>query len=527
MVAGTELTYDTNATAMQMASTIFGGGVTVTGASYSGDPLSSAIYVDDQSSAADVLPSQTGVILSTGYAESFTNSGGPANRLPWTTADTDGENFNADFNAVAGRLTFDASYLDVSFTTSENVMTMQFVFASDEYPEFTNSIYNDVVAVWINGSYVPLSVGDGNTSVTNVNASNTENLYVDNVGSQYNTEMDGFTVTMSLTIPVLPSTPSSPQVNTIRIGIADASDNRWDSNLLIGADAVQTVLVANDDAATMTVGGAGTYSVTANDVSAAGQVEVTHINGVAVEPGDTVVLATGQSVTLNDDFTFEVAATATPSDIVFSYAVEDAAGATDTAFFTLSTIPCFVSGTLITTPTGERRIEELRPGDLVMTQDNGPQAVRWIGKRTMPARGEFAPIRIDAGALGDHRQLMVSPQHRVLIRDTFSELLFGEAEVLVAAKHLVNDLTIRPMEGGFVTYIHLLFDAHEVVYSEGLATESFLPGPQTNECFEEEVLLEICEIFPELNPVTGEGYSPAARRTLKSYEAEVLMGCAA
>ncbi|MEL6690368.1 MAG: Hint domain-containing protein, partial [Pseudomonadota bacterium] len=196
---------------------------------------------------------------------------------------------------------------------------------------------------------------------------------------------------------------------------------------------------------------------------------------------------------------------------------------TDTAFVTLDTIPCFVAGTLILTPDGERRIEELTPGDLVMTHDNGPQPLRWIGKRTLPAEGTLAPIRIEAGALGEHRQLLVSPQHRVLIRDTLSELLFGDSEVLVSAKHLVNDKTIRPAAGGFVTYVHLLFDSHQVVFSEGLATESFLPGPQTNDLFEQEVLDEICAIFPELDPATGDGYSPSARRTLKAHEARVLM----
>ncbi|MEM8591948.1 MAG: Hint domain-containing protein [Pseudomonadota bacterium] len=529
MVAGREIDYDTGATATEMAQTIFGDGVNVVGASYTGDNRSSAIYDDPNGYATNVLPSQTGVILSTGFATQFTNENSQQSNLSGSrSGNTQGENNNADFNAVAGRTTFDAAYMDVDFTTEADTITMQFVFSSDEYPEYTNSIYNDIVAVWINGSYVPMAVGNGNTSVTTINEQNTENLYNDNTQDQFNTEMDGFTITMSLTIPVIPTTdPASPQVNTIRIGIADASDSAWDSNVLIAGDSIQAVLIADHDEFTIGTEFTRTFDVLANDFSENGGVVVTHINGNEVEIGDSIILATGQTITLNDDYTFEVESTDETEEVVFTYTIQDDDGVTDTAFVTLDTIPCFVSGTLILTPDGERRIEQLEPGDLVVTHDSGPQPIRWVGSRTLRAEGSLAPILIQAGALGEHRQLLVSPQHRVLIRDTLSELLFGEPEVLVSAKHLVNDRSIRAMEGGFVTYVHLLFDEHQVVFSEGLATESFLPGPQTNDCFEQDVLDEICEIFPELDPETGDGYSPAARRTLKAFEAQVLMRGAA
>jgi hypothetical protein len=73
-----------------------------------------------------------------------------------------------------------------------------------------------------------------------------------------------------------------------------------------------------------------------------------------------------------------------------------------------------------------------------------------------------------------------------------------------------------------VDYVHILFDRHQVVFSEGLETESFLPGPQLLRSFEADMIGEIVALFPDLNPVTWEGYSPAARRTLRSYEARVL-----
>ena len=201
---------------------------------------------------------------------------------------------------------------------------------------------------------------------------------------------------------------------------------------------------------------------------------------------------------------------------------------TDVGIITLDTIPCFTAGTRILTPGGTVAVEDLEAGDLVITQDDGAQPVRWVGRRSVPAQGKMAPIRISAGALGDHGEITVSPLHRVLVDDHRAELLFGEPEVLVAARDLVNDSSIRPIEGGMADYVHIMFDRHQVVFSEGLATESFFPGTQTMSSFEAEVVEEITTIFPELDPATGEGYSPAARRLLKSYEGALLgdMGAA-
>ncbi len=74
-----------------------------------------------------------------------------------------------------------------------------------------------------------------------------------------------------------------------------------------------------------------------------------------------------------------------------------------------------------------------------------------------------------------------------------------------------------------MTYVHILFDEHQVIYSEGLLTESFLPGPQTMNGFETDTVNEICALFPELDPETGLGYGAAARTSLKAFEAQLLM----
>ncbi|MCF2905890.1 choice-of-anchor L domain-containing protein [Octadecabacter sp. CECT 8868] len=525
MVAGVELEYETDATAWEMANTIFGDGVTVTNASYSGSDYSSGIYSNGDAVAGNVTPGDSGVILSTGRASRFTNNNNSqSNESTNTSTNTGGQNNEAGFNALAGASTYDASYMDIDFIPTDDVMTMQFVFSSDEYPEYTNSIYNDAVGVWINGNLVPLAITDNGTTINSINQTNNINLYNDNTSDQFNTEMDGFTLTMTLTIPV-----NAGVVNSIRIGIADVADSSYDSNLLIAANSIQTELVAEQDYVTMQDSVTKTVDILDNDINnTSGTLTITHINGVAVTAGQTVTLATGQTVLLNADGTVDITTDSDFETSSFTYEVEskDTSGnvlETDVGFVTVETIPCFVAGSMIDTDQGPRAVETLTAGDMVITRDDGPQPVRWIGRRSVPATGKMAPICIQENALGDHGELMVSPLHRVLVKDVIAELLFGEAEVLIAAKDLVNDQSIRPIEGGEVEYVHLMFDRHQVVYSEGLATESFLPGPQTTKSFEAEIVEEISTIFPELDVTTGEGYGPAARPMLKRYEVEALM----
>lgn len=516
MATGAELTY-TSTTALNMANAIFGEGVIVTGASYTGPASSAAVYSNGQL-APGVVPSDTGVILSTGLAASFTQSSGDPNRATGTSTDTSGINNNTLFNTIAGASTFDAVWLDVDFIPTGDEMTIRFVFSSEEYPEYINSQYNDVVGVWVNGTHVPIEVGNGRTSVNNINGTTQENLFVSNTNDAYNTEMDGFTITMTLKMTVNPGV-----VNSIRIGIADASDSRWDSNLLIAGDSVQTVLVAQNDQVNINPFGTKTVSVLDNDNGFAGSVlTITHVNDVPVTVGSLITLPSGQTIMLNADGTFTVTGDGNIETKTFTYTVKDQFGNIDTAFVTMTSVPCFVSGTLILTPNGERQVQDLQPGDLVVTHDDGAQPVRWVGQRTVPAHGAFAPIRIKANTFGDHRTLLLSPQHRVLIRDGLAELLFGETEVLVAAKDLINDRSIRVQEGGDVTYVHILFDRHQVVFSEGLATESFLPGPQVTAQLERDIVDELAALFPELNARTGDGYGPAVRRTLRGHEAQVL-----
>jgi hypothetical protein len=184
-------------------------------------------------------------------------------------------------------------------------------------------------------------------------------------------------------------------------------------------------------------------------------------------------------------------------------------------------IICFTEGTRIATPRGVREIEDLEIGDLVVTRDHGLQPIRWVGKRTVPARGALAPIRFDPHVIGNERALYVSPQHRMLMQGVEASLLFGESEVLASAKHLVNGSTVTEVHGGTVTYVHIMFDQHEIIYAEGAASESFYPGGTGLNAVEEEAREELFSLFPELRSHEG-AYGDTARLCLKAHESRLL-----
>ncbi|MHA3978028.1 Hint domain-containing protein [Halovulum sp. GXIMD14794] len=186
---------------------------------------------------------------------------------------------------------------------------------------------------------------------------------------------------------------------------------------------------------------------------------------------------------------------------------------------------CFAAGTMIRTPTGEVAVEALVEGDLVLTADHGAQPVRWVGRRMATAAGELAPIRIKAGALGEQspaQDLLVSPWHRVLVSGWKAQALFGESEVLIPARDLVNDSDIRvATDLDTVEYVHVLFDRHEIIFGNGAPSESFHPAEIALDKVGEAVREEILKLFPELRSDVRT-YGPAARATVTGRLASAL-----
>ena len=187
-----------------------------------------------------------------------------------------------------------------------------------------------------------------------------------------------------------------------------------------------------------------------------------------------------------------------------------------------NTAVCFTAGTRLATAKGHRPIEKLRVGDLVETADHGLQPVRWIGSMTVDGMGEQAPILISAGALGNKRDIMVSPLHRMLVSGWKVELLFGEEEVIAAAKMLVDGAGIRPQPMREVIYYHILFDAHEIVFAEGAGAESFHPGEEGFDALGAAAQGEIAALLPHITGGNFAAYGPSARRSLRVHEARLL-----
>ncbi|GLO74929.1 hypothetical protein MACH18_20090 [Phaeobacter italicus] len=140
----------------------------------------------------------------------------------------------------------------------------------------------------------------------------------------------------------------------------------------------------------------------------------------------------------------------------------------------------FTRGTQITLANGTLRpIEELQVGDRVLTRDDGAQRVRWIGQTTTRAIGDLAPVLIRAGVHGNERDLLLSPDHRLLVHNRRDLHRLGRADHLVRARDLVNGGDVTVQSGGFVDYFQLLFDRHHIIFAEGIAAESLLLDPLT------------------------------------------------
>ncbi|EEE36555.1 type I secretion target repeat protein [Rhodobacteraceae bacterium KLH11] len=241
--------------------------------------------------------------------------------------------------------------------------------------------------------------------------------------------------------------------------------------------------------------GGGTQNIVAQNGLAAGETSVNL--PVLVTPGQTTT-----SLQFNQP---------DPDTLVYAGVTPGDSGA-----------PCFVAGTLVDTPDGPRRVETLAPGDHVLTVDDGACPVRWVGSREIGGQGRFAPVQIAAGVLGAQCDIGVSPQHRVLVTGWQAQLWFGEDEILVPAKALINDTTIRQVPCKSVQYVHLFFDRHQLVRTSGLISESFFPGQEGLLSLDPASIEELFSLFPELRDRPGE-YGQTIRPVRYGAQASVLM----
>ncbi len=721
MPIATELNITQTTDASLVAETIFGPGVRVVSSTLTGSAGQTGIYSDGLATSPGVVPSDSGVIFSTGNVADFTNSSGTTDtNTQEETSTSYGGPGDPDMTVASGVQTFDAMVFEAVFIPDNDFLTMQFVFSSEEYLEYVNGGFNDIIAVMVNGTMVELTPTGDTVSIDTVNTTSNSNLYIDNpaVSDLYNTEMDGFTITMAFKAPV-----NAGVENTIKIGVADGGDDALDSNFLIAANSLQTVAIAFADEIELLPNTPGILDVLANDADYSGRgLTVTKINGVNVVPGDTVTFGTGETITLNADGTLTVLTDGDLTASTFTYEVTDGNGITDVGYVKVSTaavpdpdgyvdgtggadlidvaytgdpqgdrvdnndslgvlgtsgdgdvingfagndtilagagddivfggadadvivggsgndtldggtgddtleggtgndlltggddddlfvytagdgidtisdfnvgntgtltdgdranndfvdlsayydniweltadyrddgilnqsndgiggadysdntqfgdgglvftngtastsffnventgVVCFVSGTNILTETGERPIDTLRVGDRIVTQDNGVQVLRWIGRRSVSQHDlvrnpKLLPIQLSPKLTGGKSCLAVSPQHGILLR------INGE-------ERLVRATCLADMQGGAarimtgrreVTYLHLMFDQHQIVFANGAASESFYPGKFALAAVAPAARREIFALFPRLDVSEAQAsYGASAR----------------
>lgn len=196
------------------------------------------------------------------------------------------------------------------------------------------------------------------------------------------------------------------------------------------------------------------------------------------------------------------------------------------------TVPCFTTGTMIRVAQGQARaVEELRDGDMIMTRDAGLQPIAKIIRRDvsvgeLAVRPHLTPVCIKAHALGTGRptsDLVVSPQHRMLVDNWRAELFFGAPEILATAKSLQNDFSIVPQTRSEpVTYFHIILDQHHIIYANDAPTESVLLSHDFLKLVDPDVRAELRDLFPsDVATSASCGYDSAAMTT-KHHEGLLL-----
>jgi large repetitive protein len=343
-VSGSSSTAITN-----IANSILGVGTTLISATYTGDTRQIGTFTGATGYTPAWSAFDSGVVFSTGIANNILGPNNIGSRT--TNFGTPGQ---AGFTAAAGGIaTFDAAYIDIMFVPTSSTLTIQYVFGSDEYNEYVYGGVNDALGIWVNGTYVSVTPAGQGVGIDTINQAATYNpafgsqtndanpgngvfdsaapsLYVNNSTVTFNTQMDGFTRTLSVTVHV-----NAGLSNSIRLGIADAGDGAYDSWMLVRAESAQTSLIATNDTAIALRGETTIINVLGNDTTTlTGTPTITAIVDQPITAGGpAILLSSGATVKLNLDGTlsFTPSSTSTNQDL-FTYTITDSSGNTATAF---------------------------------------------------------------------------------------------------------------------------------------------------------------------------------------------------
>jgi len=251
------------------------------------------------------------------------------------------------------------------------------------------------------------------------------------------------------------------------------------------------------------------------------------------DPSDQIILegVTITGVDPGDDSELTFTYVGSDGNVYTGYIKLKDGGAKDFTADPSPIIICFAKGSLILTDQGEVPVENLRVGDRVITRDHGPQPIRWIGSRQLDSidlavNPQLFPIKISQDAFGFDGptcDLWVSPQHRFCVGGAETQLMFGHDDMLVAAKYLVNGRSvIEDRSVTTVCYYHILFDHHQIVFSNGTPSESLHTGDMAMSALDKSALAEVLTLFPSLADRRADR-NLAALPVLKAYEARAML----
>lgn len=242
-----------------------------------------------------------------------------------------------------------------------------------------------------------------------------------------------------------------------------------------------------------------------------------------MENGDAFVEVTDNPSTNSDDEIVSMS--------IDSFVAADM-NALSQQFSSVTEVVCFTPNGIIETFQGAKPIRDLVIGDKVLTRDNGYQELRWIYSRhlnqqNLCSKPELAPVTVKKDSFGPNvpeRDLTISPGHMVLVSGDIPNRMFGEPEILIPAKRL------EKIDGVFrnrpkllakgTTYVHLVFDAHEVVRVDGMWSESFRPSPASLKMIHRDGYQELKSIFPDLTYRNANTLFPEARPSIYAGKAK-------
>lgn len=275
--------------------------------------------------------------------------------------------------------------------------------------------------------------------------------------------------------------PAAGHITTLTAQDAN-SDNRINSNDTGSPEAVSYDLGAG--VVNTQYDALFNADVTVNFVSNSGEPAYNGLGGIIqTEAGDLffVMIDDGEGFGSNafDDFAIE----SISINSILAFGSQSLATASDTQSF----VPCFAAGTQIRSQDGDILVEDISVGDWVETIDNGYQRVTWVGRRYVPASQivkfpNLGPVYITSGSLGNgcpEKDLVVSHQHRIMLRSKITQRMFDHSEILVPAVNLLGFPGIQKLNCGLgVQYHHFACASHEVIWANGAPAETFLAGPE-------------------------------------------------